>query len=253
MYNNKDVIYIYDGSYNGMLCCVFHAVYNKETPFQISSYADMQPSLLDTLYIETNPQKAERVVSAIEEKVSSRAIWTVDTLFLCDAIADKELLALEFIRLAFKTGPTICSMLGNETVSKVSHAIKHLQREAHNYTGFLRFSDFDNSLVSEIEPLNFVLPLLKPHFTSRFRNETFLIYDKTHKSALAYQAGNCSIFALESLVVPEVSACENEIRVLYKKFFDTIAIKERTNYKCQVGHMPKRYWNTMLEVNNSIV
>ena len=236
-----------------MLCCVFNAVYNKVTPFQICTYDNMQPSLVDTQYIETDAKKAERVASSIEGKVSSRAIWTVDTLFLCDAISNKELLALEFIRLAFKTGPTICSMLGNETVSKVSHAIKHLQREAHNYTGFLRFSDFDNSLVAEMEPLNFVLPLLQPHFSSRFRNETFLIYDKTHKFALAYKSGNSSIFALESLVTPKVSAEESEIRVLHKKFFDTIAIKERTNYKCQVGHMPKRYWNTMLEVNNSIV
>ena len=34
-----------------------------------------------------------------------------------------------------------------------------------------------------ITPKNYVLPFLKEHFCSRLMNETFLIFDRTHKAA----------------------------------------------------------------------
>ena len=36
-------------------------------------------------------------------------------------------------------------------------------------------------------------------------------------------------------------------RLLWKRFYDTIAIRERENPRCRMTHMPKRYWNTMTE------
>ena len=35
---------------------------------------------------------------------------------------------------------------------------------------------------------------------------------------------------------------------LWKTFFKTVAIKERTNLKCQMNHAPKKYWKNMLEM-----
>ena len=40
---------------------------------------------------------------------------------------------------------------------------------------------------------------------------------------------------------------EANYRLLWKRFYDTIAIKERENPKLRQTHMPKRYWNTMTE------
>ena len=40
---------------------------------------------------------------------------------------------------------------------------------------------------------------------------------------------------------------ETSYRRLWKRFYDTIAIKERENPRCRQTHMPKRYWNTMTE------
>jgi hypothetical protein len=50
-----DVIYTYDGCFDGFLCCVFESVYSGELPFAILREADAQPTLMRTHSIETDP------------------------------------------------------------------------------------------------------------------------------------------------------------------------------------------------------
>ena len=57
--------------------------------------------------------------------------------------------------------------------------------ELEKLRGFVRFSDYNGVLGSEIEPKNRVLPLLRRHFCDRYANESFFIYDRTHKELLA--------------------------------------------------------------------
>ena len=45
---------------------------------------------------------------------------------------------------------------------------------------FLRFADYGGALVSVIEPKALILESLAPHFTGRFPEEQFMIFDKTH-------------------------------------------------------------------------
>ncbi len=40
---------------------------------------------------------------------------------------------------------------------------------------------------------------------------------------------------------------EAAFRALWRRFYDTIAIKERENPRCRMSHMPKRYWGVMTE------
>ncbi len=35
MHDAADVIYLYDGSFEGLLCCVFESVYGRELPIDI--------------------------------------------------------------------------------------------------------------------------------------------------------------------------------------------------------------------------
>ena len=43
------------------------------------------------------------------------------------------------------------------------------------------------------------------------------------------------------------SAEEAQYRRLWKRFYDTVEIKERHNPRKQMSSMPKRYWETMTE------
>ena len=44
---------------------------------------------------------------------------------------------------------------------------------------------------------------------------------------------------------------EAKYRLLWKRFYDTIAIRERENPRCRMTNMPKRYWGTMTEFQDA--
>ena len=55
------------------------------------------------------------------------------------------------------------------------------------------------------------------------------------------------ISAFTGADIPEISADERHYRRLWKSYFENIAIKERTNPRCQKNFMPVRYWKHLTE------
>ncbi|MDP4160778.1 MAG: TIGR03915 family putative DNA repair protein [Bacillota bacterium] len=246
MSDRTDLIYTYDGSFEGLMCCVFESYEKKENPSIIRPQSAQQ-TLFDTgKWIETDDQKADRVYNSIPLKISSQAQELVKLGFLTCA-PRKELLIYHFLRLGFKFGSKVMAMLTDDTVCSLQKAVRHLTSESHKFKGFVRFSVYGEVLVSVIEPKNFVLPLLSPHFCDRFRNEAFMIYDKTHSMALIYESKKAELIFVDELTLPEVDAAEVEYRRLWKQFYKTIAIEGRNNPRCRMTLMPKRYWGQMTE------
>lgn len=159
----------------------------------------------------------------------------------------KELHLYRLVVRLLKEGPDFLGNLSDETVYPVLKAIRHLGSEAEKLRGFVRFSEFGDVLGSEIEPKNRVLPILRGHFCARYQNEKFFIYDRTHHEVLFYWDGRSVIVPLEQFQMAPPDEREAGYRRLWKRFYDTIAIKERYNPKCRRTQMPKRYWNTMTE------
>ncbi len=139
-------------------------------------------------------------------------------------------------------------MLTDDTVHALFQAVKHLTGESHRLKGFLRFSIYRHMMVAVIEPKNFVLPLLAPHFRDRYANEAFMIYDKTHHAMLFYKPRELAIVSVEDYREPEPDEEERFYREMWKSYYDTIAIEGRYNPKCQSSHMPKRYWSHLVEM-----
>lgn len=245
----SDSMYVYNGSMAGFLCCVHESVYKKQLPSAIVAEAEVQPSLLPQIYIETDKQKAIRVHKSIPGRISNRALELVETVFL-SCLPEKELCILQFLLLGYEQGAKTPNMLGHPLVNPLIKAEKHLHGEAHLLTGFIRFSDYDGILAATITPKNYVLPYLVKHFVGRYSGESFMIFDKTHKSALLYQNRKARIVQMDHIAFPQASPTEEKYRALWKQFYNTIAIEARTNPKCRMTHMPKRYWENMLEVQD---
>ncbi len=239
-------IYEYDGSFDGLMCCVFESYENKELPMDVLPQGAQLPMLLPVKVIETDAERAKRVKASIPKKMGKEAAEFVRNAFLT-CHPQKELLTLKFLRLGFRCGPSVMDMLTDETVHALFTAVNHLKHEAHLYTGFIRFSETNGALTSQIEPKNFVLPLISPHFCERFPGERFLIYDKTHDMALLHENGKTAICGIEDFEQPRPGAEELKFRELWRLFYDTIEIKERHNPRCRMSHMPKRYWSCMTE------
>ena len=242
----RDVVYQYDGSLAGFYTCVHRCVYDRAWPVNILSHEERQMSLLPYERIETDLEKAARVRKAVGSKISLEALLLCEHVYL-SCLAGKEMAMLRFLRLGFELGRSINQHLTNPIVDMMLQAEKHLLGEAHLFLGFVRFADHQGKLISTIRPKNFVLPLLAPHFSDRYSQESFLIYDQTHQVALVYHNGRADLGTLEG-EWPEFSEEEQFYQDLWKQFYHTIAIKERENPRCRMTHMPKRYWENMVEM-----
>jgi len=241
-----DIVYLYDGSFAGLLCCVYESYYKKELPLAIINYDQEQETLFDIKEIETDDIAAKRVEDSIRIKISAEALRLVRLCYLSHT-EGRELATLNFLRLGYKVGPNVTDMLSHDAVHAVIKIAQNVASESHFFTEFLRFSEYNGALVAIIEPKNFVLPRIAPHFCDRFPSEQLMIYDKTHKYAFIYQNGEHSLIPLDNLELPQASDEEEKYRALWKQFYNTISIEGRYNPKRRMGNMPKRYWKHMTE------
>lgn len=246
MFKSVSLIYRYDGTFGGFLCSVFECFSRKEIPISILPEESSQCSLYAEIQIDYNQNHAQRVYASLAKKISSEAqslIW--ESFHTC--LPDKEMVLLRFIRMGFAQGHRILNLLTDDTVDTLMKAVKHLRNELQLLRGFIRFSECEGVLISQITPKNVVLPFLEPHFTTRYHGESFLIYDNTNHSALIYRPHKSVIVPVESFTPPSPSASERQYQRLWKRFYDTIAVEGRYNPKCQMSMMPKRFWSNMVE------
>jgi len=246
MPHRTDLAYLYDGSFDGLLCCVFESYYQKELPSLIFSHNQMQETLFPVKEIPTDHAKAQRVEDSISSSISWEALRLVRLCYF-SIMENRETAILNFLRLGYKVGAPVTNMLANDTVSVITKCAQTVSRESMYYKEFLRFSDYNGALVAIIEPKNFVLPMIVDHYCDRFPSEQFLIYDETHKYAIIYQNMEASIVPLENLELPEACEKEEKYRTLWKQFYNTIAIEGRINPKLRMNNMPKRYWKHLTE------
>lgn len=249
MLKRPDVIYTYDGSFEGFLCCVFESFEHREIPADIKPDYEQQLSLYPSRYIETNQKKADRVYHSIPQKISKdAALFVLNSFFSC--LEGKELHILNLLRMGYRAGGKILDMLTNETVDVLTKAVQYLGNEVHRYKEFIRFSEHSSVLVAKIEPKCYVLPLLEHHFCDRYSGEHFMIFDETHHAALVYRPFESKIIPMDAITLPKPNQKEHEYRDLWQTFYDTIAIESRKNHRCRMSFMPKRYWPHMTEFNN---
>ena len=240
-----EMVYYYDGSFDGFLSCIFESYANKEVLTAIYCDEDAVPTLFDCRSVTTDSAHAMRVLRKLI-KVSPYAAELVQKGFLT-CMEDKELYLYRMVVKLLREGPAFLRNFSDETLYPIACAVRHLEGEVHLLKGFVRFSELGGILGSEIEPKNRVLPLLRSHFCGRFREDQFFIYDRTHKEALFYAGAKAVIRPLADFQMAPPDEREANYRLLWKRFYDTIAIKERENPRLRMTHMPKRYWNTMTE------
>ncbi len=248
---SANVVYTYDGSFDGFLCCVFESVYSGELPLDILRGEDAPLTLIQVRSIETDAARAQRVRASIPLKISPRALELVTTVF-CSCLAKKELRMLEFLLQGYREGGGLCFKLGDAVMEPLLRAEKHLLGEAHLLKGFVRFADVGGALVAVITPKNYILPFIARHFMLRYHNEQFMIFDKTNKAALVYRQGKAEILRTDHVEFPEITEGEARYQALWKQFYNTVAIEGRENPRCRMTHMPKRYWENMLEVSDLV-
>ena len=158
----EDVIYQYDGSFDGFLCCVHDSYIYKEFPI---AFEGDEESCVLSLYsvrtVLTQTEHARRVYRSIV-KHSPQAAELLRRAFLT-CMPEKEEHLYAFVRKLFREGPAFLRNQADEVYAPVVKALRHMSGELEKLRGFVRFSDYSGVLGAEIEPKNRVLPLLRRH------------------------------------------------------------------------------------------
>lgn len=239
--------YLYDGTFEGLLTCVYHHYYNEKAQ-GIFRREEYQASMLSNyIEVESDTEKSETVYNAIRDKISPYDLRRVYKAFMsCDV--HKEMKILNYVRYGFIKGSCISMLHGEPIVYAVQDLERKVNNEVHRLKGLIRFSELkEGVLYSPIEPDNDILEFLATHFTDRYKNEPFIIHDMKRDKALVAYKGDWYITYFTADQVPDISAAEEDYRKMWKQYFDSMAIKERINPRCQKNMMPVRYWKNMTE------
>ena len=242
------VDYLYDGTFEGFLSCIY-AHYYEEKASGIYFEENYQPNVFSGFRkIGSDEDNAFKVYDAIEKKISGADIGRVYHVFLSND-PDKENKLLKYIVLGFKAGSKVRFLHGDRTVFDVQALEHKVTREVERLSGLIRFTALRGGvLYSPIERDHDVCELLAPHFCDRLKNDPFIIHDKKRSKALIASGGDFYISEFTFQTLPEFDGDEKVYRGLWKKYFETIAIRERTNPRCQKNLMPVRYWKNLTEM-----
>lgn len=240
----RDVVFQYDGTLEGFLCCVFESYVHKEFPIAFFGDEDCC-TLYEVRFISTEAEKAQRIFRSITDRSKAAGDIVRRTFLTC--LQDKEQHLYAFIRKLYKEGAAFLRNPADEVYHPIAKALRHMNGELEKLRGFVRFSDYNGVLGAEIEPKNRVLPLLRYHFCARYAEESFFLYDRTHKELLVYAKGHSRILQVDSLQLALPGEEEVHFRMLWRRFFNSVSIDERRNERCQNTFLPKRYRGTMTE------
>ena len=253
MFNFKeiDTIYLYDGTFNGLLTIVFDCYVEKVVPKNVYIKDSFTPSFIDSYeYKETDLEKALRIFDGISSSISYDCLFINYHAFLSE-VKNKEINILKYLLYGFKVGPKIDTMLSLDPILFVQKVKKAVWYETQRLKGFVRFRQVaDEFFYSEIEPDNDILELLGEHFRKRFPNQNLIINDNKRKIVFLYNKKEATIVDSKNISIPKISEQEQDYQNLWTGFCKSIAIQERKNSRLQKQYMPKRYWKYMFETEN---
>lgn len=241
------MIYVTDGSFEGILTAVFDAYQNREEPQSILSHEFFQLSL-DTgmREIKTNEEKAGRVYNAIKNKISHEALETLYKAWLSEH-HDAGMAIYRYIKTGLKVGHKVVSYLQNPDILLVHDLAQKVGKEVHLFLGILRFKKIRNGIYyARIEPDHNITMLMAGHFEERLPDQPWIIHDAKRNIYALYDTRQV-VFSAEEMNIPIDKEGDTEFALLWKKYFEAIAIESRVNPRLQKQFMPRRYWKNLTE------
>lgn len=246
-------VFLCDHSFEGILCGVYDAWMSR------LGHSQVRLELTDTGNIELfceyrrsehTEEKFDKVENAILTKLGKKVY---EQLYQA-SLNEKETRAdciYRYLIYGFHYGSQIINMMQIPSVFEVFQMARSVVNEAHQLTGFVRFSKLQSGgLISAVSPKNDVLFLLAPHFGDRLSGENWMIYDEKRQKAAIHLVGHSWFmigFEKEKWDQLQERLEETTYEELWKIFHKHISIAERENLQCQKTHLPLRYRAYMTE------
>jgi probable DNA metabolism protein len=256
------MIYLTNGSYEGLLCAVFasYTVPAGETlvqPSQILDRERYQIGLLDSVRdITCEELIATRVLAGIEKIAGASANRLLLKVFLSE-FTDAPMLVYRLIKKLMRLkNPAFLKNYADADVLRAAQISKMINREVHRMHAFVRFQKLHSGdYLALIDPDFDVMPLLDDHFVRRFADMTWTIFDTRRgygiyfdKTTVTYVRNiPADLDESERIANQYLDDKEKAFQALWKAYFDSVNINARKNEKHHIAQLPKRYWKYLPE------
>lgn len=250
------MIYIFDGSLEGLLTAVFEWFERKPGQVKLMSNKVFQPdAFTPTLAIVNDSTKASRVWRGLQKRLDKQWIRR----FYCAYLAGLPEIynsLFQFACYIFLHPAGAEKNYGNADVLTVAQIATKVEREKHRMEAFIRFKHTaDGIFYCGIDPDFNVLPLILTHFKNRYADQQWIIYDLKRKYGLFYNLTSVEEITIndvaqEQLKQPsdhQLDEKEALYACLWKDYFKNTNIEARKNTKLHIQHVPKRYWKYLTE------
>lgn len=198
------------------------------------------------IVVSTDLDKAQKTIRTIQNRLGYSVYGTLFHA-LCHYDTERASVVLGYLVRGFKKGSCVGEHLSDPYVMRVMELSRKVSNEQHKFLGFLRFSDMGKFLYAKIEPKCNILPLILEHFSDRYPNENFIIFDERRNYSLVHPAfGPCFFAAGEEFYIDTTNQADI-FEELWRQYFKTMEIKERHNEDCQNNLLPKWYRKNMTE------
>lgn len=250
------LVFFYDKTLEGLLTAVFDAYNRKTFPDKLLGEGGIAPLFMEDSYtVLTQEDKSVRVWTALEKKLSKQACNMITYAWLSEVEECDELL-FRYICKAINSKISIETNFGDNDVLQLHQIARKVSHEGHYLEMFIRFQKAaDNIFFAPVSPIYNALPLVIEHFTDRFADQKWVIYDVKRRYGYFYDLNTTVEITLTednhllSGKLDENLMAEDEklFQELWKGYFKSMTIKERINLKLQRQHMPKRFWKYLTE------
>ena len=242
------LIYTFDGSFGGLLCCVFKSFIDKEYPDDVRLSDNLQLSLTDKeVKVLTDDEQIKRITLACEKYLGNGGLHDLKYAFRSGK-KDKYKTIFDYVKKAFEKRRDISGNFSDETVMKFYDLIKSVSDETHLLKGFIRFSQTQEGIYyAHVRPDADVVALLLPHFAERFKNMRFAIHDEARNVIALYNGFERKVVKLNGPITVNIGKNEEELQSLWREYYNSVNIKERENIRLMQHYMPKKYQTNLFE------
>lgn len=242
-------MYIYSckRGWEDILTCIYEAWRSRRGHENIKLVFEPieQYSLFDEyIHIDGDMEKAGKVMHAVQTKISP---YVYRKLAYASMAYEDDVMDVIYhvMILGFAYGPEVLNMVAYRDVMRFNEICKRIGHEVNRFQEVTRFHDTGRGVyVAHIEPKSQMVVALGPIFQDRMPSEHFVIVDDVHREAVIHpKDGECILKQLdddEYQHLLQTEAMNDSYTDLWKIFFDTIAIKERANDRCQRNLFP--FW-----------
>lgn len=246
---------LYDASFDGLFTAIFEVfeyhykdveIVNRERFHQENIFAEIHEVITQT-------DKSERVLKKLEQNLGKKGVHKVLKVFLSED-PELEKIILSAVKQSVKNPEeNILENYADADIMKISKICKSVDRESHRMTAFVRFEKMqDGIFFSKIDPDFNVLPLIRKHFSDRYQDQKWMIYDLRRNYGILYDLETSDFFYPEKKLEiqnyqEKFHDEEKNYQTLWQRYFTKTNIVERKNLKLHVQHVPKRYWKYLTE------